>query len=199
MPARCSASVASSLSVSASFHTSPRPIKGRHICARGARSPEAPTLPRLGTQGVRPICSKVSNCLKVVREIPDWPRPSAWIFSCSIRRVISGGTGSPTPHAWLRSRFCCSAVSCSSSILLLASTPKPVLMPYRALPSSRACNTMSRLRMSAAWSLRRDSMLAARSAYRVGIRMVTFMCPSGPLSVSCNFVELHSLSGLKCP
>ncbi len=73
--------------------------------ASGARSPEAPTEPREGTTGTRSCSTRARSFRKVPGDTPDFPSASWWTLSWSISRVISFGTGSPTPTAWLRTRL----------------------------------------------------------------------------------------------
>jgi hypothetical protein len=49
--------------------------------------------------------------------------------SAVIARTTGTGSGSPTPAAWLRSRFTCSSWSDSEGIVTSAKLPNPVLMP----------------------------------------------------------------------
>ena len=55
--------------------------------------------------------------------------PARWRGAPSSRARRAPGSGSPTPAAWLRSRFICSASSASCVMRTSANDPKPVLMP----------------------------------------------------------------------
>ena len=57
------------------------------------------------------------------------PSPARCARSAIDARTARTGSGSPTPAAWLRSRFSWSAPSASRGIAVSASAPKPVLMP----------------------------------------------------------------------
>ena len=63
------------------------------------------------------------------RRMPEKPFASTFARSAIVARTARAGSGSPTPAAWLRSRFSCSAPSASRGILTSANEPKPVLMP----------------------------------------------------------------------
>ncbi len=111
---------------------SPSPIRTSDRCASGARSPLAPTDPRLGTRGcTRRLSSSISRS-SVLRLMPENPLASTLARSAIDARTERSGNGSPTPAAWLRRRFSCSAPSASRGIRVSASAPKPVLMPYTA-------------------------------------------------------------------
>ena len=49
-------------------------------------------------------------------------------------RTTSCSAGSPTPDAWLRTRFTCSASRSASATRTRESDPNPVLIPYMASP-----------------------------------------------------------------
>ena len=53
-------------------------------------------------------------------------------------------SGAPSPQAWLRTKFSCSASSSESGMRLSASFPKPVLMPYRVWPLASSFTTTAR-------------------------------------------------------
>ena len=108
---------------------SPAPIIAAAICASGARSPEAPTEPCDGITGMTPRSSICSICSITSQRTPDAPRPMDSSFSVIISRVLSSGSGSPTPQQWLRIRLRCRVAVSSGAILVEASLPNPVLMP----------------------------------------------------------------------
>ncbi len=54
------------------------------------------------------------------------------------------GSGSPTPAAWLRSRFTCSSSASTPLTRVEASAPKPVVIPYATRSSSTVRSTSSR-------------------------------------------------------
>ena len=57
------------------------------------------------------------------------PKAMFWIFSTSMARTMSSGTGSPTPQAWLITRFVCSCASSSGAMEVSHKEPKPVFTP----------------------------------------------------------------------
>ena len=61
--------------------------------------------------------------------MPENPFASTLARSAIVARTLRGGSGEPTPTAWLRSRFSCSVSSASGAIFTSANDPKPVLMP----------------------------------------------------------------------
>src|SRR4051812_10149312 len=63
------------------------------------------------------------------------------------RRTTSSSRSGPTPTLCERTRFLCSNSSWSSGMCVCASLPKPVLIPYTALPSE----TMRRTASAPAW------------------------------------------------
>ncbi|MNY75494.1 hypothetical protein D3C86_2147840 [compost metagenome] len=61
--------------------------------------------------------------------MPEKPRDSELIFSAMIRRTVESFIGWPMPAACDSTMERCSSSSSSAAILVLASRPKPVLMP----------------------------------------------------------------------
>uniref|UniRef100_A0A6B0UMR9 Putative secreted protein n=1 Tax=Ixodes ricinus TaxID=34613 RepID=A0A6B0UMR9_IXORI len=96
-----------SLCDSSTYLASPQPVSGLHIfpspispsakCARGARSPLAPTVPCSGTQDRHDALKASTSCSKVSVEMPLYPLASTLIRSASNIRVFSGDNGFPTP------------------------------------------------------------------------------------------------------
>ena len=113
-----------------SIHASPSPTSGSARCASGARSPLAPTDPRLGTYGSTPAFKHSSRSSTVRIRAPEHPFASAFARSSIAARTISSGYGSPTPQAWLRRSLSWSSSVSSSGIVLETKRPKPVLTPY---------------------------------------------------------------------
>ena len=77
---------------------SPSPIRVAAIWASGARSPEAPTEPWVGINGVIPLAKRFCNSSIVSQRIPDAPRPTDKSFSTIMSRVVFTSRGSPTPQ-----------------------------------------------------------------------------------------------------
>ena len=109
--------------------TSPSPISGRDRCARGARSPEAPTDPFSGITGKIFSDSIEIKCSITCGRTPEYPRAKLKSFRIIASRTICGASGSPTPAACERMRLCCSVERSATSTWVFASLPKPVLMP----------------------------------------------------------------------
>ena len=59
-------------------------------------------------------------------------------------RAPRPGSGSPTPQAWLRSRFSCSRPVSSREMATSTNLPKPVLTPYVGVPESTARSISAR-------------------------------------------------------
>ncbi len=97
--------------------------------ARGARSPEAPTLPWLGITGSTPRFRHSARSRMASGRMPEWALSRQLMRAAMRARVWSRGRGSPTPAAWLRIRFSCSWASWSGGMTTVANWPKPVLMP----------------------------------------------------------------------
>ena len=55
-----------------------------------------------------------------------------------ISLMMTGRISSPTLQAWLLMRFSCKVPSSSDEMLLLHNEPKPVVMPYKVLPTPQS-------------------------------------------------------------
>ena len=99
------------------------------MCDSGARSPEAPTEPWLGTYGTSPALWTASSVSITTGRTPENPRARLAAFSASISRTTSGCSGAPTPTECERIRLSCSVARSSALMRWLASLPKPVLTP----------------------------------------------------------------------
>ena len=128
-PATASASRPLRIVASSATDAWPSPMRTSERWARGARSPLAPTEPRLGTRGWTRWLRRSSSRSSVERRMPEKPLASTFARSAIAARTARTGSASPTPAAWLRSRFTCSAPSASRGIAVSASAPNPVLMP----------------------------------------------------------------------
>src|SRR5262249_42729079 len=129
-PARASAAAPSSAAGSSPTVARPSPISTSDRCASGARSPLAPTEPRLGTTGCTRGLGAAISSSSVDRRMPENPFASTFARSAIMARTARAGSGASTPAAWLRSRLRCSSPSASFAIFTSASDPKPVLIPY---------------------------------------------------------------------
>src|SRR5512132_2402350 len=146
------ASAAAPSSRVSSTEASPSPTSGSARCASGARSPLAPTDPRLGTCGKTPRFRHSIKRSTVCGRAPEKPFASAFARRSIAALTTSSGYGSPTPQAWLRSSRSCSSPASSSGMERETKRPKPVLMPYvcsfvpcaARSTSSRARTTFSR-------------------------------------------------------
>ena len=108
---------------------SPAPIITAAICAKGARSPEAPTDPCTGITGSTPVASIPSISAQISQRTPEAPRPSDRSFNAIIRRTVAGSSASPTPQQCDRIRLRCRVWVSRGAILTEASLPKPVFTP----------------------------------------------------------------------
>ena len=111
------------------FIQSPSPIIPIVICDNGARSPEAPREPILGTTGAIPWFTIASIRSTISGRAPDTPLASEFALYIIMSNTYSGRIGLPTPHAWLRTRLACSSSSSDLSMRTDDSAPNPVLMP----------------------------------------------------------------------
>jgi len=108
---------------------SPSPTITLAMCARGARSPEAPTEPWSGTTGVTRRSIIAASISINSGRTPDAPIASECARRRSMARTTSRGAGGPTPALCERSRFSCSARASSGATALSFSRPKPVVTP----------------------------------------------------------------------
>ena len=109
--------------------TSPTPSMARVMCDRGARSPEAPTEPLAGMAGMMPALYSAIRVSTISGRTPEKPRARLPIFISMIRRTTASDSSSPVPTECDRIRLRCNCSSFSSGMRVLASRPKPVLMP----------------------------------------------------------------------
>ena len=75
------------------------PIIAAAMCARGARSPDAPTEPWTGTTGIKSRSSRASSMATVSGRTPEAPCARLASLSAIISRTIGAGAASPTPAA----------------------------------------------------------------------------------------------------
>ncbi len=134
-PARCSAS-APKPRPAPSTDASPSPMSTSAMCASGARSPDAPRLPREGTTGCTAAFNMPMSSSTTSTRTPDRPTASAFARRTSIARTTSSGRGAPTPAACERTRLRWSSAVCDGSIRTSARSPKPVVTPYAVAPSA---------------------------------------------------------------
>ncbi len=107
----------------------PSPISTQARCARGARSPEAPTEPLAGITGSTSALASASSASTRAGRTPEWPRARLTALVANTMRTTPSGSGSPVPTLCESTRLRCSSASRSCAIFVLASLPKPVLMP----------------------------------------------------------------------
>ena len=84
--------------------TRPSPISASDRCASGARSPEAPTEPWLGTTGCIPAFTSWSSRSITTGRTPENPRARLAAFSTRMSRTVESSSGLPTPAACERMR-----------------------------------------------------------------------------------------------
>ena len=111
------------------LHILPSPMNPSARWARGARSPEAPTVPCSGTHGMQSELKASKSWCMAFGEIPEWPLASTLILKANNLRTRSMVKGRPTPDEWLRIKFLCNCSNSDRSIMVLANLPKPVLIP----------------------------------------------------------------------
>ena len=142
-PAAASIAAAGPRSPARTSSPSPRMASAR--CARGARSPLAPTLPCSGTSGWSPAFSMPARSSGSTAREPEKPFASTLARSSIIARTSRSGISGPTPVAWLRTRFTCSSARRSAGIATSDSLPKPVVTPYTASPAAARRSTTPRV------------------------------------------------------
>ncbi|MCY1363959.1 hypothetical protein D9M69_507440 [compost metagenome] len=108
---------------------SPSPISTQAMWASGARSPEAPTEPLHGMLGVTPALNSASSASTSAGRTPEWPRARLTALVARIMRTTGAASGSPVPTLCESTRLRCSSARWSLPMRVLASLPKPVLMP----------------------------------------------------------------------
>ena len=109
---------------------SPSPNNANDIWESGAKSPEAPRDPILGTTGAIPEFIISISISTISGRIPDTPLASEFALNTIIRRTCSGCIRSPMPQAWLLIRFVCRSSRSLPSIRTEDIAPNPVLIPY---------------------------------------------------------------------
>jgi hypothetical protein len=108
---------------------SPSPISTQAMCASGARSPEAPTEPLHGMLGTTPALNSASSASTSAGRTPEWPRARLTALVASTMRTTGAASGTPVPTLCDSTRLRCSSARWSLPMRVLASLPKPVLMP----------------------------------------------------------------------
>ncbi len=127
----------------------PSPSRTADMCAKGTKSPLAPTEPCWGTAGMTRRLNISASSSTSWGRTPEYPFMSALALRRSMVRLISLGANSPTPAQWLRMRFRWSSETRSGEMETSASLPNPVLMPYTAWPRLTTASTTSRLAATA--------------------------------------------------
>ncbi len=122
----------------------PSPMSAMAIWASGARSPDAPNDPILGTTGAFMEFTRSNIVSTTSGLIPDAPLANELALMAIILSVAIGAIGSPIPHAWLRTKFRCNNSNSSGAILTLERLPKPVFMPYTVCSPSTILSTCDR-------------------------------------------------------
>ena len=139
IPARSMASAPGSSSPL--YQAIPRPIMGRTIWDRGARSPDAPREPFSGINGVTPLFNMAIMVSTVSRQMPEKPLERLLTRSNRIPLAMSSLKGSPAPTAWVMIRFFCSSLHSSWEMTTSLNLPKPVVIPYTTFLSSTSSLT----------------------------------------------------------
>src|ERR1019366_1082308 len=164
---------------SSSFEHSPSPINASARCARGARSPLAPTLPCEGTIGVTPRLSISQMVSMMMARTPEFPFDSELARRSIMARVSAMESGSPTPTACERTRLTCNSRIWSPTMCTSLSLPTPVVIAYEILLLATSASTTARARLTASRAsgssnTGRFSAATSRTASRV--RSFPLMC-----------------------
>ena len=107
----------------------PWPRYAAAMCAKGARSPEAPTEPCAGTTGAKPRLKNATSLSTSAGDTPERPRTKPFRRSTCAARTMPVGSGSPTPTQCDTTRFSCSCAKSSWAMATLFNLPKPVVRP----------------------------------------------------------------------
>ncbi len=99
------------------------------MCAKGARSPLAPSEPWRGIIGWTPRSSMRNSSSMTSGRQPEWPLANVLARISIMARTTGVSSGRPTPTAWLMTMLRCSWAVCSGSMKRLQKAPKPVVMP----------------------------------------------------------------------
>ena len=99
------------------------------MCASGDKSPEDPTEPFSGIQGVTSLLSSSTNFSTTILLAPEYPFAKFTALNRTTPLAISIGKGFPTLQEWLITIFFCNWPVCSLEILTSANFPNPVVIP----------------------------------------------------------------------
>src|SRR3989441_1856504 len=156
---------------------SPSPMSTSAACARGARSPEAPTLPCIGIAGWTRRLSMSQRRSMTSARTPDRPAASVFARRSRTARTDSSGRSGPTPTAWLRTRLRCRARSCSCGTRTAARSPKPVFTPYTA----SSCSAISATTLAACCTCRSAARSRPTATSRRATETTSAMVRSCPV------------------
>ncbi len=176
MPAAASASAAAHRTPS-SQSTSPSPISTSAQCAKGARSPLAPSDPCSGTTGVMPAFSSPAILSASTGRAPEKPIARLRARSSIIARTTSRSTAGPTPAACERTTARWSSSRRSAGMRTVASDPNPVETPYAGSVASLSDDTTAALASIAA---RAASVSSTRTPSRATAITSPGVRPRGP-------------------
>eukprot|EP01139_Manchomonas_bermudensis_P020203 Amastigsp_a678124_15.p3 type:complete len:183 gc:universal Amastigsp_a678124_15:1016-1564(+) len=104
-PCAASTAAAGSYAHEVGFHISPSPMRPKARCERGARSPDAPTVPLSGMYERQHALNARIIFSIVTRRIPECPFARTLIRRPRNIRVRCHESGAPTPAACDRIRF----------------------------------------------------------------------------------------------
>ena len=158
-------------------NASPSPISTRARCARGARSPLAPTEPFSGTTGMTSRSSSATRRSSVLSRIPLYPPASTFARRSISARTACDGKGAPTPAACEWSRLRCNLRRSGRAMGTSASVPNPVFTPYVGTPLS---------------AMRSTSRRAARTRSRAAAAISTCAPPAAASATCSSFSEFPS-------
>lgn len=121
--------MASSYLLVSKSQTFPSPIIPKAKWDKGAKSPEAPTVPLTGTKGKISLLNPSIYLYKLTSEIPEYPLANTLILKAKSILVFPKSKGVPTPAAWDLIRFFYNSIVYSLEIIVLAKFPNPVFTP----------------------------------------------------------------------
>ena len=124
---------------------SPRRAAAGTRARSGARSPLAPSEPVRGTQRDVAAVEQLRDPLEHDRAHAGVAEQQPVERTAIAARTTSGGSSAPVPAAWLRSRLTWRWRCSSGATVLETSAPKPVLIPYTAVPVLRIRSSVARL------------------------------------------------------
>ena len=113
-----------------SQNASPLTNKPNTKCANGAKSPDAPTVPFIGTHDIQFSFNAITNLFNVSIVIPECPFANTFILNANNILVLCNDKYGPIPDACERIKFICKFFNSFLFIITFENKPNPVFTPY---------------------------------------------------------------------